>query len=411
MFCLLFSFKKTEFELIESLTFILPCPLPFIGQVKNLSEDITEVELKADGSWRPKLEGEARYREQWRLPGSAEIPLVSPQKPVLQKILPNPVKLEEGLSEGKGPLRLGMKRTAEGVWAMNGSNHMNGGPSQKKKKTLHDFSKSTSATDTNIAGEDEQSVNQDPSEKIIEFLEDNDEVTFPAKPIVVPTGVWQSSGGGDPADGAHVIVLSDTDDENGEDLVIRSSGGSVHGGSDTRDSSRARSPEESPPYDGHEDSSSLAVVPDAENLIQGSSSKGLPFNPLVSTQVVIDMTEKGTSNSSGLGLQVESNNFWSVPSDSAPKSHFGYFDPQVDPAAGRHLQPVRPTPMQAVAGSGFLPSPLSREDSRPSGWIKYRQSLPPVTYVNNDSLSNDNGRTSSPTERQFMLPDPVRTEV
>ena len=78
--------------------------------MKNLSEDIIEVQLKADGSWQPKLQGEAKYWEQWRLPSSAEIPLVSPQKPMQQKTLPVTGKLEEGLSEGKGPLRLGLKQ-------------------------------------------------------------------------------------------------------------------------------------------------------------------------------------------------------------------------------------------------------------------------------------------------------------
>lgn len=70
-------------------------------QMKYMEEDVIEVEMKDNGFWRPKLEGEARFQEPWRTPRgtfvtaaneSNHCKLVSLQPP------PMPVKFEEVLS-------------------------------------------------------------------------------------------------------------------------------------------------------------------------------------------------------------------------------------------------------------------------------------------------------------------------
>ena len=48
---------------------------PIASVINNYPEDVCEVEVKPDASWHPKLEGKARYHQQWHLPdGSLPIP-------------------------------------------------------------------------------------------------------------------------------------------------------------------------------------------------------------------------------------------------------------------------------------------------------------------------------------------------
>lgn len=70
---------------------------PFFNRITSgmseFEEDVTEVEMKSDGSWRPKLDGGAACVEPWRLPGGSALT----------------------------PLRLGIKRTQDGLWKISGT--------------------------------------------------------------------------------------------------------------------------------------------------------------------------------------------------------------------------------------------------------------------------------------------------
>ena len=379
--------------------------------MKNLDEDITEVELKADGSWRPKLEGNARIGEPWR-PSPAAIATTGTIfsngiKPV-PVLFNNHVKVEEGLSSHEhGSLRF--KRTPEGHWALNGMKRgLVGGPSQQVM-TIPRLSRSSSATDSNLKGdgdEDEHSVNQDPSEKNGISMDDNDEAEFSSRPRDAPAGTWQISGD-DPANGADVIVLSDTDDE-GQEAVVGSSGASMYAESDVVGNGRMRSSEVSVLNDANGDSSGLALGLESADVTLASNSVCLPFDPLLSTRVGIGVPDEGTSNNSGLGLQLDSYS-WVVPSESARNGQYNrYYGSQTD-AVLQHPPPVRPTPVQAVAGSGFLSTSLIRDDSLQSGWKSYRPSTS-VPYGATDGGSMDSDTRASPLQN-FLPAQPARAEV
>ncbi|KAG0583950.1 hypothetical protein KC19_3G174400 [Ceratodon purpureus] len=377
--------------------------------VKNLDEDITEVELKADGSWRPKLEGSARLGEPWRpSPAAAGTVLTNGIKPV-PVLFNNHVKVEEGLSSHEhGSLRF--KRTPEGHWALNGMKHgLIGGPSQQVT-TIPRGSRSSSATDSNLKGEgdeDEHSVNQDPSEKNGISIDDNDEAEFSSRQRDAPPGMWQTSGD-DPTNGADVIVLSDTDDEGPEEeAVVGSSGASMYAESDVVGNGRMRSSEISVPNDANGDSSGLALGLESVDVTLGSNSGCLPFDPLLSTRVGIGVPDEGTSNSSGLGLQLDSNRFWAT--ESARNGHYRYYGSQADAGMLQHPPPVRPTPVQAVAGSGFLSTSLIRDDSLQSGWKSYRPSTS-VPFGAIDGGSMDSDTRASPLQN-FLTDQPARAEV
>jgi hypothetical protein len=116
--------------------------------VKILDEDITEVELKVDGSWRPKLEGNARNAEPWRpAPAAIGTTVTNGIRPV-PVLFSNHVKVEEDLSSPEDG-SLGFKRTSKGNWALNGTKRLIGGPSQQ----VLNIPRSSSATDSNLKGD------------------------------------------------------------------------------------------------------------------------------------------------------------------------------------------------------------------------------------------------------------------
>ncbi|KAH8939688.1 hypothetical protein BDL97_15G048700 [Sphagnum fallax] len=382
--------------------------------MKQMEEHITEVEMKDNGFWRPKLEGEVRFQEPWRAPrgdivpaanGSTHHKLVASQPPLL------PVKVEDVLSSHEwGSLKLGMKRMHDGVWAVNGSKHLNGwadaGPSKRVKPTTN-ISRSNSATGINEEHEDgDRSVNQEASDKPAEYSEDGDEVGFPVKVINPTAGMWQNSGG-DVANGDNVIVLSDSDDEAGEEPVLGSSGASVYLGSDAMGQGNSQSPniaaEDLP--DLHAESPGLALATENEPGL-GFNSSSLQFKHLLGTRM------------DNLGLQTESNNLWPSQVPNVPSGPYGYYGGLDSPSNSHHTLPVRPTPVQVAAGMGFaLPSPLHREDSlRGASWTRYSRpshSLPYASAEHNGG-SSDSGRGPSPSEsalQLFLPPQPARVPV
>lgn len=256
--------------------------------MKTLDDEITEVELKADGSWRPKPEGRSKIGEPWRLfPGAAKTSASGglTAKPAL---FSHPVKVEQELSSHDFRLQ---KSTFK--------QRLHDGPSQQQQVlNVITPTRSSSATDSNHkANVDERSVNQDPSERNVVTLDDNDEAEISSRP--------------QPASGAaNPIILSDSDDEGAEaDVeVVEDDDDEVVGSSYAESDARAQSPDH--------DSSRLAL-----GL---ASTAALPFDPL---------------NNRGLGLQLDTNSVWTAASNK-------YHRPHLEP-------PVRPTPVQAT-GNGLL---------------------------------------------------------
>lgn len=75
--------------------------------MKNYSKDVTEVEVKPDASWYPKLEGYARLRKCWHQPDISII--ISIGKITHQPGNLNQVKCED-IFEGQLPLKIGIRR-------------------------------------------------------------------------------------------------------------------------------------------------------------------------------------------------------------------------------------------------------------------------------------------------------------
>jgi E3 SUMO-protein ligase PIAS1 len=410
-FCFLSSANRVAF-----MTLILSI------QMKHMGEDITEVEMKDDGSWRPKLEGEARLQEPWRTPqgsfviaanGSNHYKPVSWQPPLM------PVKVEEGLSSHEqASLKLGMKRMHDGVWAINGFKHPNGWADAGPSKRLKPVANISRSTDVNEEQEDgDRSVNQEASEKAAVYSDDGDEVAFPVKMGDGSTGMWQSTGGDVENGDTDVIVLSDTDEEEaGEDTVLGSSGAPVYMGSDGLGHGTTQSPNIAAEdlHDLHAESPGLALAPDRETGL-ALSSGSLHFKHLPDTRM-----DSFTNNEEGLGLQLENSNFWSSQMRNISSGPFGYYGGSDPPSISHHPLPTRPTPVQVAAGMGFsLPSPPPhREDSiRGSSWRRYSQpshSLPYASAEHNGGGSSDSGRGASPSESAlylFLPPQPARVPV
>lgn len=192
---------------------------PFFTQItralENYNEDVSEVEMKPDGCWRPKQEGDSKLNEPWRSPvglsnlGSG---VISSEKVF------NPVKVEEeGLSVERVPLKIGFKRTQDGSYKV----IQNLGPADlNTSNMMHELhhqavqNKVKSLNSIATASNEVSSINQEPVE--LSNLFEADEVEISSSFVNAPTNTFSSDflGGeldqGTPPD---VIVLSDTEEE------------------------------------------------------------------------------------------------------------------------------------------------------------------------------------------------------
>ena len=89
-------------------------------QIKNYPGDVTEVEVKPDGCWHPKHDGENKLHEDWRfLDGSINMKNqdINNQNVILKQVKQDPwkkVKQEDVLLEGRMTLKIGIKRNQDG---------------------------------------------------------------------------------------------------------------------------------------------------------------------------------------------------------------------------------------------------------------------------------------------------------
>ncbi|KAE8734796.1 E3 SUMO-protein ligase SIZ1 [Hibiscus syriacus] len=158
------------------------------SKMRNCGEDITEIEVKPDGSWRAKAKSESERRElgdlaQWHSPdgtlcgsGSAE---VKPRAETLKQI-----KLE-GASEGHTGLKLGIRKNRNGFWEVSKPEDLNTSYGSRLQERIEQYEQKIIPMSSSATG----SVN----DSTYEFADRN------------PTG---------PAGNAEVIVLSDSDEDN-----------------------------------------------------------------------------------------------------------------------------------------------------------------------------------------------------
>eukprot|EP00250_Pteridium_aquilinum_P009991 c19073_g1_i2 orf=542-3265(-) len=191
---------------------------PFFTQItralKSYDEDVSEIEMKPDGCWRPKLDGDAKFNESWRSP----IGLISLTNGVnnSQEVF-NSVKVEEGVSVERVPLKIGFKRTQDGLWKVNGTLGfadltMNAMLLGHNYQGIHNGARSQSSTAT--ASNEVSSVNQDPLKFLNHFA--LEEVEVDSFPVNAPVNTFPSGLGGDLdlMTKPDIIEVSDTEESN-----------------------------------------------------------------------------------------------------------------------------------------------------------------------------------------------------
>ncbi|KAL2622576.1 hypothetical protein R1flu_002781 [Riccia fluitans] len=394
---------------------------PFFNRVttalRGYAEDVTEIELKPDGHWRPKVEGE-KSRDAWR---SADGTVVVANGSVKdQKASPLvPVKLEEGVSQEMGSRSMlrGVKRTHDGQFPnakrANGWATGNGvGPSDRPKPTV--LSRSSSATDSNEEnGEDgERSVNQEASEKGENGIYvDDTEITYTTRGTNASSG-WQSNKSGatgkQPTPSADVIVLSDTDDEDGDIMVVGSSGASVYAASETvgrATSTRAASSN----IDTREN-------PD-DQLFVGSAAQTFPLvNSIGSSRGLATVLVNDKSNTGEGSLILPLDSMYNYP----VRPVYNYFSTTSDQhtsTSAHNNPPIRPTAVQAVPATGFgLSSSQQHRDNstRVNGWKFGRSPTQSQSNSECNGVCSDGGLgvTSRDSPLRLLLPhQPARAQT
>ncbi|KAJ0941368.1 putative chromatin regulator PHD family [Helianthus annuus] len=188
-------------------------------KMQNCGEDVTEIEVKPDGSWRVKAENDQKslgQLGQWHLPdGTLFVPMEVESKPKPETL--RPVKHEGGSEVQNTGLKLGIKKNNNGIWEVSkpenvrslssGNNIVNNGHNGN-----NGFPMSSSATFSGRDGED-ASINQDgghfghSTTNGADFgsLSPNMDLGYGFTNLNPPA----TGGDGD----ADVIILSDSDDE------------------------------------------------------------------------------------------------------------------------------------------------------------------------------------------------------
>lgn len=408
-----FTVASASNELISGWSYGIP-NVDILIQMKDYGDDVTEVEMKADGFWRPKLEGDARSKEPWRTPEGFLAVANGVNRSFNMQTDLKPVKLEEGLPSHDGSsLKLGMKRNREGQWIMNGTKRYNGvtspnvaGRSQPQKPTV--ISRSTSATDSNDdrGNGDERSVNQGPTGRDIgpSFKVNGGQRSNPA----TPSGHWDSGRSHDIPNGADVIVLSDTDDD-AEDIIVGSSGASMLNlpGHSAAVRSAVRSPE----------LLSTSLAGDSDILQQtGSGDLALTAIPILPPYgqmhcVGAPLGSPATAASAS-GYLDKSRSFWTPQLTNVVP--FNLYAPTSDtpPSNVNNITtPLRPTPVQAIEGAGFGLSVQPSSVRAGTEWRGFpRCSVGPSSYPDCSGFPDDSGRVS-PTESPlhiFLPSQPAR---
>lgn len=196
---------------------------PFLTRIvkamRSYGEDIVEVEMKPDGHWRPKVEGDAKLKEAWRLPdGSFGLANGENGSTSNQQLSLKAVKIEEGLPFEKVPLKIGIKRTRDGTWQVKQTKGIpgllnNGVHDQHSMFASADYSRSSSMT----ANTTEAFSSRQEREEMLQFSRTAD-AEVNSVPTAVPVSSHQPVGSltvdSEPRRNEEVIILSDTEEEN-----------------------------------------------------------------------------------------------------------------------------------------------------------------------------------------------------
>lgn len=193
--------------------------------MRSCGEDISEIEVKPDGSWRARSKSENERRElgdlaEWHSPdgnlcGSGNVE-VKPKAETSKHIKP------EGASEGHTGLKLGIRKNRNGVWEVSKPEDMNTSSGSRFQERFEDHEQkiipmSSSAIECGKDGED-PSVNED---GVGHYDFTNNGIELDSMPLNIDSAYEFSEQNPSATGDAEIIVLSDSDEEN--EILISSS--------------------------------------------------------------------------------------------------------------------------------------------------------------------------------------------
>ncbi|KAF5182567.1 E3 sumo-protein ligase siz1 [Thalictrum thalictroides] len=188
--------------------------------MRECGEDVTDIDVKPDGSWRAKNEFERRDLAQWHFPnGSLCVPTDRDVKPNLECLKQ---AKQEGGSEGHTGLKLGIKKNHNGIWQVSRPDNLQSLSSESpfEEKFVNHCQKvipmSSSATGSYRDGED-PSVNQDGAGPFDFSANNGNELDSISLNFESGYGAANRVPSA-PTVNADIIVLSDSEEEN-ENLV------------------------------------------------------------------------------------------------------------------------------------------------------------------------------------------------
>ncbi|XP_052210921.1 E3 SUMO-protein ligase SIZ1-like isoform X2 [Diospyros lotus] len=135
------------------------------SKMQNCGEDVTEIEVKPDGSWRAKAENGNRDLGDLRLWHFADGTLCVPVDGELKSKSEASKDIKQGVSDGHAGLKLGIRKNQDGFWEVSRPEDMHAlSPGDRLEKfenhALNVIPMSSSATGSGRDGED-PSVSQD----------------------------------------------------------------------------------------------------------------------------------------------------------------------------------------------------------------------------------------------------------
>ncbi|KAF8403052.1 hypothetical protein HHK36_011146 [Tetracentron sinense] len=287
--------------------------------MRSCEEDVTEIDVKPDGSWRAKNEKDLA---QWRFPDGTLCGSTNGEvKPNLE---PSKQIKQEGVSEGFTSLKLGIKKNRNGFWEVSKPEDvrtLSSGNRLQERLENHShrvLAMSSSATGSGRDGED-PSVNQDGGGNF-DFSTNNGNEIDSISLNFDSTFEVANRNSSAPLGDSHVIVLSDSEEEI-ENLIP-----------DVYDTGRA----------------------DADGITFPVPPPGVPDS-------YPEDPSLGTGASSGLGLfNGNSDDFgmplWTLPSGTQAGSGFQLFGTDTDVSDAlvdlHHASVTCPTPM-----NGYILAP------------------------------------------------------
>ncbi|XP_010520346.1 PREDICTED: E3 SUMO-protein ligase SIZ1-like [Tarenaya hassleriana] len=202
------------------------------SKMRHCDEDVTEIEVKPDGSWRVKSKTENERRElgeltQWHLADGNLCPSADEVKPKAETLT---LVKQEGCSDGPTGLKFGIRKS-NGIWEVSKPNTNDFSSGNREEKLRYQEQQiipmSSSATGSGRDG-DERSVNQ---EAVGAFDFPNNGIELDSISMNVDSG-YNFVDRNPPASARNteVIVLSDSD---GENDVLVTSGAAYNGGNQT----------------------------------------------------------------------------------------------------------------------------------------------------------------------------------